>query len=204
MTVLSAQRGRPREFDTEVVLDRLLDVFWARGFEATSIADVVEATGLNKSSLYNSFGDKEALFATAVERYIEVRGSMLTDVLGNGSDGLDDIDRLLELQQTELAKQGGRLGCLVVNTSTELGLRNEAAASQAQRFRQTLRDAIRATFDRAEVLGEIEADMAGSYTEILVAFTMSLGVLSRGGASSDELNGQFAAMRSLVDGWRID
>ena len=197
------QRGRPREFDREEVLDRLLAIFWTNGFEATSIADVVEATGLNKSSLYNSFGSKEELFSAALDRYIEIRGSMLGDVLRAGTHGIDDIARLLDLQQTEIASERGHLGCLVVNTSTELGLTDEAAAERAQRFRQRLREDIGIVFDRAETLGEIEVGMAPTYTEMLVAFTMSLGVISRGGAPASELEAQFSAMRSLLASWQI-
>ncbi len=58
--------ARPREFDRDQVVDRAVDVFWRKGFEATSIRDLVEATGLNRGSLYNTFGDKAGLFEAAL------------------------------------------------------------------------------------------------------------------------------------------
>ncbi len=202
-TQAPSPRGRPREFDQDEVLDRLLEIFWAQGFEATSITDLVEATGLNKSSLYNSFGSKEGLFAAAVERYVDMRSSTLIALARDGTQGLDDILDLLDLQETEITSERGHMGCLVVNTSTELGLKHEAFAEVARRFRSELRGAVATVFGRAEEMGEIEPGTSATYTEILVAFTMSLGAITRGGATPDEIAAQFSAMRSLVESWRI-
>lgn len=63
--------ARPREFDADVVLDAVMECFWRRGYEATSVRDLIETTGLTGASLYNAFGDKRALFRTALEHYIE-------------------------------------------------------------------------------------------------------------------------------------
>jgi AcrR family transcriptional regulator len=64
--------GRPREFDREVALERALNVFWAQGFEGTSLSDLTEAMGINRPSLYAAFGNKEALFREALDRYSDV------------------------------------------------------------------------------------------------------------------------------------
>jgi len=63
--------ARPREFDEEVVLDAAVECFWSQGYEATSIRDLIETTGLTGASLYNAFGDKRALFRTALDHYVE-------------------------------------------------------------------------------------------------------------------------------------
>jgi TetR/AcrR family transcriptional regulator, transcriptional repressor for nem operon len=63
--------ARPREFDEAVVLDAAVESFWSRGYEATSVRDLIEATGLTGASLYNAFGDKRALFRTALDHYVE-------------------------------------------------------------------------------------------------------------------------------------
>jgi TetR/AcrR family transcriptional repressor of nem operon len=63
--------ARPREFDEEVVLDAAMQCFWARGYEATSVKDLIENTGLTAASLYNAYGDKRAMFRTALDHYIE-------------------------------------------------------------------------------------------------------------------------------------
>ena len=58
-----------RQFDPDEVVDRAMEVFWTRGYESTSIDDLVEATGINRGSLYNAFGDKQGLFLAAIDRY---------------------------------------------------------------------------------------------------------------------------------------
>lgn len=63
--------ARPREFDEEAVLDAAMQCFWAQGYEATSVKDLIESTGLTAASLYNAYGDKRAMFRTALARYIE-------------------------------------------------------------------------------------------------------------------------------------
>jgi AcrR family transcriptional regulator len=67
----AVQRGRPREFDADEALDRALEVFWRRGYEAASIAELTEAMGINRPSLYAAFGNKEALFRKALDRYAQ-------------------------------------------------------------------------------------------------------------------------------------
>ena len=68
---VDGRMARPREFDEEAVLDAAVQCFWARGYESTSVKDLMEATGLTAASLYNAYGDKRAMFRTALDRYIE-------------------------------------------------------------------------------------------------------------------------------------
>lgn len=196
-------RGRPREFDPDAVLDAVVELFWAKGYEATSISDIVEATGLNKSSLYNTFGPKDALFEAAVERYLAMRVAVMTEVVRDGTAGLDDVLRLLDYQQSQIVTERGRMGCLAVNTSTELGLRDETAATLSRRSRDDVRTAVGAALRRAEAADEIAAGTAHDRAEIVLAFTLSLAVIARGGASTEELEGQFTAMRALIEDWRL-
>ncbi|MEZ4403689.1 MAG: TetR/AcrR family transcriptional regulator [Kofleriaceae bacterium] len=67
--------ARPREFDRDAVLDRAMELFWARGFDATSMSDLVDHVGIGRQSLYDTFGDKHALYLAALDRYRLERGS---------------------------------------------------------------------------------------------------------------------------------
>src|SRR5690348_4805353 len=66
-----SRRGRPRSFDVDHALDRALKVFWRKGYEGASLPDLTKAMGINRPSLYAAFGNKEALFRKAIDRYIE-------------------------------------------------------------------------------------------------------------------------------------
>jgi AcrR family transcriptional regulator len=91
--------GRPREFEVDDVLDRAIEVFRERGYEASSMADIERATGLNTSSIYNTFGSKQTLFHRSLARYEAVRLAVIVDLLAAGTEGLADLHRALGLQQ---------------------------------------------------------------------------------------------------------
>ena len=78
--------GRPREFDEEQVLDAAMKAFWANGYEATSLADLVSVTGLHKGSLYQAFGDKHSLFIQTLSRYLQNIRHHKNQVLETGGD----------------------------------------------------------------------------------------------------------------------
>src|ERR1700677_3142305 len=73
--------GRPRSFCTETALDRAMTVFWRKGYEGASLADLTEAMGINPPSLYAAFGNKEVLFRQVLERYDERREEMMGKVM---------------------------------------------------------------------------------------------------------------------------
>ena len=195
--------GRPREFDDDAVLEALIQLFWQQGYEATSMSDIVEATGLSKSSLYNTFGSKDELFERALNRYVDQRSAMLTDAVANGTQGLADVEAFFDLVWAEVDTMDDHRGCLAVNTSTELGQRDAGVVDVSGRYRTIMRSAFRAALQRAAHGGEIDPAQVDSYTNVLLSFVMGTAVIVRSGASNDELFGQIAAARSMIDGWRL-
>ena len=143
-TSTPATRGRPRAFSDDVVLDTLIQLFWEQGFEATSMSDIVDATGLSKSSLYNTFGSKDELFEKALNRYVDHRAGMLNEVLQKGEAGLADIETLFDALLAEVLVMDDHRGCLAINTSTELGVATDVVAVSA-RFRSIMRTGLEAT-----------------------------------------------------------
>src|SRR6266404_2363210 len=73
--------GRPRAFDIEKTLERALQVFWEKGYEGSSLSDLTEAMGINRPSLYAAFGNKEALFRKALDRYVEKTRAFVRDAI---------------------------------------------------------------------------------------------------------------------------
>jgi TetR/AcrR family transcriptional repressor of nem operon len=197
-TDVGARRGRPREFDNATVLAALVDLFWQKGFGATSMTDIVEVSGLSKSSLYNSFGSKEELFGQALDLYIEQRTALVAAVLRDGSAGLDDIDAFLDAIAPQAGDVGDSRGCLAVNTSTELGSCGPAIVQRGDRYRSMLHEGFAAAIDRAVILGEVDADDAPHAVNTLVCALLGIAVIVRSGAESAEVRSQVESLKHAL------
>lgn len=184
------------------MLDAVVQLFWEKGYEATSVNDIVGVTGLNKSSLYNAFGSKDALFERALNRYVDARTSMLSSLLHEGTGGLDDLLGLLDVLWAEVSSGGDHRGCLAVNTSTELGLRDDTVVKVGERYRALMRDAITTVLDRAASAGEISADQVAAYANVMLSFMLGASVVVRSGASNIEIKAHVDAGRTMIEGWR--
>lgn len=111
--------ARTREFDTDTVVRRAMELFWRRGYEATSIQDLVEVTGLGRGSLYAAFGSKDGLYEAALRRYVEMSSAKMTARLDRDVPIREVIRDLLLALVDEAARDADRRGCLVTNTAIE-------------------------------------------------------------------------------------
>ena len=143
--------ARTPEFDHDRVLESALQAFWQKGYEATSLTDLLEATGLARQSLYNTFGDKRGLFLASLRRYADVGVGRLSEALEGGSVRAA-IRGVLEeaLQCAERDR-----GCFLVNASTELLPRDpevgRLVASAMTRQERALADALRRGVRKGEL-----------------------------------------------------
>lgn len=202
MTAPTSTRGRPRTFDENQVLDALMGLFAVHGFEASSLADIVEVAGLNKSSLYNAFGSKEALFRKVLDRYLAGRVALL-EMATADDRGLDGFLDLLELVRLELQSDNGYVGCLAVNSIAELGSVDPLAVELGHRYRSMLRTYLARPLGRAAERGEIDADLLDSYVDAAASFVVAGALAARGGADRDELDRHVDSFRRLAEHWRI-
>ena len=113
--------GRKPGFDRETVVQATADLFWARGYDGVALSDIMNETGLSKSSLYNSFGDKDALFQVALSHYgstvVETGGAWLaTD---DGSDPIEKLEQLLSGPIEAAHSTGDLRGCFLCNTAAD-------------------------------------------------------------------------------------
>lgn len=109
-----------KQFDADDVLDKAMQTFWACGYEATSMQDLVDRTGINRGSLYATYGDKRALFLSALRLYEDkVRRKMLAD-LEAGHPPRDAIRKVFLSFADNVSEGGGNRGCFLTNTALEL------------------------------------------------------------------------------------
>lgn len=172
--------GRPREFDPEIALDTAVALFWERGYAATSVADLIEAIGISRSSLYQAFGSKDELFGAALTRYAAVELDRLTAVLREPENGLAAIDAFLGGLARHLAAPRGRYGCLVTNTTTELGATDTTIRARVTQLVASLESAFRACLVAARTNGELDADAdLDALARHLTAVAQGLQVLAK-------------------------
>jgi len=108
-----AARGRPRNFEKDVALETAMMTFWQRGFEETGVDDLVRAMGISTSSLYATFGDKEALFLSALDLYQSTRGHYMEAVLEGAGSAREAFQRLFEITAFELTRRDQPKGCML-------------------------------------------------------------------------------------------
>lgn len=125
---MSRLPGRPREFDTDAAIDSALLVFRERGYHATSIKELSDATGLTAGSLYKAFGSKNGLFLAAFDRYTRTRSAALRQRTEAARCGRDKIAAVLRFYAESSHGPEGIRGCLVVASATELAVFDEATA----------------------------------------------------------------------------
>ena len=147
-------RGRPRNFDPDLVLENAMQLFWSQGYEATSLQDLLAATGLSKSSLYESFGNKQSLFEAAFTRYFETRARHMLERLEQAESPLGFVRECL-LSVLEDAQRGTPRGCMLVNVANEFSTADPAVQPLIELATRRFRQVFECAFAQAQARGEL-------------------------------------------------
>jgi AcrR family transcriptional regulator len=177
--------GRPREFDEDEVLQAALRLFWEKGYEGTSLSDLMAATGLTKSSLYKAFGSKEGLFWRVIERYqrdfLDFRHEALAETTPRRI-----AQRLLE---GVIELHGGGMnpvGCLELNTALAGSKDSEPIRQQLVRSRERFRLALRNRFEETIATAPLPPGMTSDdAASLVISLIQGLAVQAKGGASRE-------------------
>jgi TetR/AcrR family transcriptional regulator, transcriptional repressor for nem operon len=149
---------RPREFDDERVLDAAMEAFWARGYAATSAQDLVDATGLGRSSLYNAFAGKHQLYERALRRYLERNTEADVALLDRPGPVKERVrELLLGVIDADLGDPQRR-GCLAVNAAIALAGKDEAVTVAVRRVFARVEEALVVALERGQRDGEITGE----------------------------------------------
>jgi TetR/AcrR family transcriptional repressor of nem operon len=188
--------ARPKSFDEAAVLDQAAQLFRERGYEGTSLADLEAHLGLGRQSLYNSFGDKHALFLKALDRYKRM-GEDLVAGLNAPDAGLEAIRAFFHSGIQSLTS-GPKQGCLLTQTITERGAEDPAALLRCNHVRDTLERSFRHALMGAKARGEVAADLDVEATATLLGIqNYGLNVMAMTGATADQLH---SAVEALLAG----
>ncbi|MEM7046850.1 MAG: TetR/AcrR family transcriptional regulator [Pseudomonadota bacterium] len=170
-----------KSFDMDEALDRATEVFWAKGYEGTSMSDLLKATGINKGSLYNAFGSKQGLFVKAILKYDSQSRKATLERLRDQNNPIGAISGLFDALIEESVSDPDKKGCFLVNTA--LNLPNQEAVI-AKHIKSGMNDSEKFFFDHIS-LGKKNGDIpdhvdARSSAKGLLALVAGLRVLARG------------------------
>lgn len=170
--------GRHRAFDEEAVLDAAVECFWLRGYGATSVRDLAAHMKLGGASLYNAFGDKRALFARALQRYLDRSSRLRMAQLDAATDPLAALHAFFaDLITASLAD---RRGCLLVNSAMEVAPFDTELAKDIRTGLKEIEDGFRRAVERAQRAGSVRiGESSEDLARRLLSAAISMRVLAR-------------------------
>jgi TetR/AcrR family transcriptional repressor of nem operon len=182
--------ARPREFDEQSVLDAATQHFWMNGYEATSMRDLAQGTGITSPSLYNAFGDKRALYRLVLDRYVSSALINCANIFGGEDPPLRALERYFEGIVSQALDDGLHKGCFVVNTALEVAPHDAdfraVVTGVFDRIETYLRDCISAGQSDGTILTkQPPADVA----RLFLAALLGIRVLARTSPDRELLTG---------------
>lgn len=191
--------GRPRQFDEAAVLAAVTRTFWDNGYHATSIADIVAATGVHRNSLYAIYGDKHQLFLAALRSYIADAGQRFRGRLQSADTIYAGLrDALLQYSYVSATVSGPR-GCLVTNTTVELRPCDKDLAAEIRGGMRQITDLLHTAIARGQASGEIAPDLDPADAALfLYSFGQGLRVAGRVAKLADLERTVDLALRALL------
>lgn len=179
---------RPLEFDRDVALETAMQVFWAKGYEATSLQDLIDATGLSKSSFYQSFESKQELFQRCIRRYADQVVDDMQRQLREAPSGYDFIVNTLKGVAKAASRDDGQRGCLVMNTANEFAQRDPILAELIAKEHKRFEAAFLAAIERAQREGSIpKSKPARALARYCLTTLSGLKTMAKAGASARAL-----------------
>lgn len=179
--------GRPRAFDVDQALDRALEVFWRKGYEGASLPDLTEAMGINRPSLYAAFGNKEALFRKAVDRYLNGPASHTRQALQEPT-ARGVVERLFREGIEVMTDSHNPPGCFLVQSALACGDTAECIRREMAERRAAVEAQLRVRFERAVAEGDLPPDVdPADLARYVACVGHGMAVQAAGGASREEL-----------------
>jgi TetR/AcrR family transcriptional repressor of nem operon len=171
--------ARPREFDADTVLESATRVFWTKGFENTSLDDLCEATGLNRSSLYAAFGAKRDLYLSALARYEDGSVARIAAALRDGPIQ-EGMKRFLDALIDSIVDGPGRRGCFIGNCAAEMARLDRGAAARVRRSIDRIESTFRTGLEQARARAELPDDAdTGALARFLTAGIQGLRLVGK-------------------------
>lgn len=196
----TARPGRPREFDTDRVLDDAVLLFSRKGYSASSVADLSDALTLTTGSIYKAFKDKRGLFLAALQRYVERSDERAATALRDAPDGRARIRCLLSEYARVSHGETGRIGCLVVASAVEFGASDPDLGRHVAALIDTRERRLRRLVDEGRADGSIAGHVdSEAVARTLLCLTQGMRVVGKTGRSGADIAAVVDQAMRLLD-----
>ena len=196
-----SERGRPRTFDRTAALRRAMELFWAKGYEGTSIAELTAAMGINSPSLYAAFGSKEALFLEATEYYTQAEGTEIWAALDEAPTACQAIENFLRQTAKAYSQTDRPQGCLIALGALHEDSSSGAICTDLRRRRAENLAALRKRLERGVAEGELPADFdCDAVATFYATVQHGMSIQARDGASRTAL---MATVTGAMSAWQV-
>lgn len=191
--------ARPQEFNTEEALHKAMGVFWRRGYEAATLAELLEAMGLSKSSLYGTFGGKRELFLAAFDAYRGERGRDMHRVLNHGP-AREAIEQYFRMIVADADAPEFTRGCMSINQAVEMAPDDAEVRDRVTEDFQRMEDLLTEAVTRGQAEGSVATTRsARDLARLFVLAFPGLQVMVRAGRDSDQLDDTLRVLFSSLD-----
>jgi TetR/AcrR family transcriptional repressor of nem operon len=192
---------RTREFDPDEALDKAMMLFWERGFQHTSMEDLVKHTGVSRYGLYGTFGNKDDIYRQALMRYTEMMKDEMQKELRKPGAGRKELETYFKHVGEFVSSDAGQRGCMACNTANELAPHDPEMAAHMKQLWHTLRELLEGVIRQGQKDGDIRNDIAAEdLAMMLFAMEQGMAALHRTGWSVEELTPCFRTYLKFLDG----
>lgn len=191
---------REKQFDVDAALDDAMRIFWAKGYQATSLQDLLDAMGIQRGSLYDTFGDKRSLYLAAIKRYDETERKHTLAWARQGRSPRETVQVLFDALVNEAVQRKKRDGCFLVNTALELAPHDKAMAGVVTDGFEAIERFFAQVLREGQACGEVNVDInVRDVSRMLLAAMIGIRVMSRSWPDKSVLNSIAAQAMKLLD-----
>ncbi|GAA6767557.1 TetR/AcrR family transcriptional regulator [Flavobacterium sp. CGRL1] len=174
--------ARTKEFNEDQVLDKAIEIFWHKGYNGTSAQDLVNHLGLSRSSLYDTFGDKQKLFARALKKYHDENYIKIKEILETATNIKETLSVIFKLAVVESLEDRITKGCFMVNSAVELAMHDADIAKIVNDNRKIMEEVFYTAVKKGQELGQISPKQeARSLARFIFNNYSGIRVLARAG-----------------------
>lgn len=191
--------ARKKEFDEDELLNKAVNLFWSKGYHATSAQDLVDGLGINRSSIYNTYTDKKTLFTKSLRQYQAKNTNAVLSILSNADNAGEAIAGILHAVIKESQEDTLTKGCFMVNTAVELSSHDKEIGDLVTENNQSVENALTKTIEKGQHDGQFKTSVSALALARFIFSTISgLRVAARSGSNTQTLEDIVAVALSAL------